>query len=173
MDAPVRALPGAPLLAVDRAKVALVVRPFVPDADAIGLEIGDIGVAVQEPDQLVDDRFQMQALGGDQREALAQVEAQLPAEQRPDAGARPVALDRAGVERFVEKIEIGAHRRVREARRFSRRTGEAGAARRMRVRRNRLSGEAQIGRRMRPDGPPSFDPTSSGYLLPIRGRRKG
>ena len=35
------------------------------------LEVGDVGVAREEPQQLVDDRLQVQLLGGDQREAPA------------------------------------------------------------------------------------------------------
>ena len=70
-DAAVRRRPGAPLLAVDRAEVAVLVGPFVPDGDAVLVEIVDVGVAAQEPQQLVDDGLQMQLLGGDQRKAVA------------------------------------------------------------------------------------------------------
>jgi hypothetical protein len=38
-------------MAVDRAKVAALVGPFVPDADAVLVEIFDVGVAGQEPEQ--------------------------------------------------------------------------------------------------------------------------
>ena len=50
--------PGAPLLAVDRAEIAALVGPFVPDAHAVLLQIFDVGVAGQEPQQFVDDRFE-------------------------------------------------------------------------------------------------------------------
>ena len=63
--------PGAPLLAVDRAEIAVLVGPFVPDPHAVVVEIFDVGVAGQEPEQLVDDRLEVQLLGGDQREAVA------------------------------------------------------------------------------------------------------
>ena len=39
------------------------------------LQVGDVGVAAQKPEQFVDDRAQMQPLGGQQRKALGQVEA--------------------------------------------------------------------------------------------------
>src|SRR3546814_5529232 len=57
MDA-VRPLPVAPLLAVDGAEVARLVGPFVPDADLVLLEVRDVGVALQEPEQLDADRAQ-------------------------------------------------------------------------------------------------------------------
>ena len=87
--AAVRPLPVAPLLAVDGAEIAILVRPFVPNADLVVLEIGDVGVALQEPQQFDDDRAQVQLLGGDEREAVGKVEAHLVAEdaQRADAGA--------------------------------------------------------------------------------------
>jgi hypothetical protein len=47
--------PGAPLPAVDGAEVAVRVRPFVPDGDAVGLQRPYVGVAGQEPQQFVDD----------------------------------------------------------------------------------------------------------------------
>ena len=101
--AAVRAFPGAPLLAVDRAEFAALVGPFVPDRDVVGLEIGDVGLAIEEPDQFVDDRTQMQLLGRDQRKALRKIEAKLAAEQRANARARPVALDGAGLQRFAQQ----------------------------------------------------------------------
>ena len=71
MVPPSGARPGAPLLAVDRAQFAVRVRPFVPDADAVLLQPAHVGVAAQEPQQLVDDGLQVQLLGGDQRKASA------------------------------------------------------------------------------------------------------
>ena len=96
--APVGRQPRAPLLAVDRPELAALVGPFIPDGDALLAQPGDIGVAAQEPQQLADDRAQVNALRRDQREALRQIEAQLLAEQRQRAGARAVALARAAVE---------------------------------------------------------------------------
>ena len=61
--------PGAPLPAVDRAEVAVFVGPFVPDPHAVVVEIFDVGVAGQKPQQLVDDRLDVQLLGGGERKA--------------------------------------------------------------------------------------------------------
>ena len=74
--------PGAPLRAVDRPQLAVGVRPLVPDRDPVLAQRAHVGLAAQEPQQLVDDRAQVELLGGERREALAQVEAQLVAEER-------------------------------------------------------------------------------------------
>src|SRR3546814_6848739 len=50
-----RRFPAPPLLAVDGAKLAVAGGPFIPDADLVFLKIAHVGVAVQEPEQLVDD----------------------------------------------------------------------------------------------------------------------
>ena len=75
------------------------------------LEIGDIRVALQKPQKLVHDRFEMQLLGRDQRKALREIEAHLPAEDGERSGPRAVALGDAVFEDVAEKIEIGAHGR--------------------------------------------------------------
>src|SRR6202042_3481928 len=75
---PIRSLPRAPLFAVDRAEIAIRVGPLVPDGNAMRLEIGDIGVASQEPDELAQDRLDVQLFSGDERKAKGQIEAKLP-----------------------------------------------------------------------------------------------
>ena len=107
--AAVRRRPGAPLLAVDRAEIAVLVGPFVPDGDAVLVEIFDVGFAAQEPEQFVDDRFQMQLLGGEQRKAGGKVEPHLMAEDRAGADAGAVALLHALGEHAVHEVEILAH----------------------------------------------------------------
>jgi hypothetical protein len=49
-----------------RAQFSALIRPFVPDAHAMFLQIPDVRIAGQKPQQLMDDRFQMQLLGRDQ-----------------------------------------------------------------------------------------------------------
>src|SRR5256885_13362576 len=90
--APVWRRPRAPLPAVDRAGLAALVGPFVPDRDAMLVEIFDVGVAGEEPEQLVDDRLEMQLLGRDERKASAEIEAHLMAEDRQGAGAGAVVF---------------------------------------------------------------------------------
>ena len=106
--------PVAPLVAVDRAQLAVLVGPLVPDRHAALLQPFHVGVAAQEPQQLQDDRLEVQFLGGEQREAAGQVEAQLAAEHRACAGAGAVALGCAAFEDFREQIQVLAlARRVR------------------------------------------------------------
>src|SRR4029077_12588869 len=95
--------------AIDRPEVAVLVGPFVPDRDAVLVEIFDVGIAAQEPKQLIDDRLDVQLLGGDEREAALQVEAHLMAEdrQRTDAGA--VAFFDALGEDAFHQVQILAH----------------------------------------------------------------
>jgi hypothetical protein len=107
--AAVRRLPVAPLLAIDRAELARLIGPFVPDAHPLILQPAHVGVAAQEPQQLDDDRAQVQLLGGQHRKALRQVEAHLRPEHRQGAGAGPVHLLRATGEHAVHEIEILTH----------------------------------------------------------------
>jgi hypothetical protein len=44
---------------VDRPQFAALVRPVVPNGDAMLVEIFDVGVAGEEPQQLVDDGFEV------------------------------------------------------------------------------------------------------------------
>ena len=106
---PVGAGPGTPLLAIDRAKIALFIGPFVPDAHAILLEIGDIGVAAQKPQQFMDDGFGVQLFRRQQRKAGGKIETQLRAENGGDADAGAVAFGHALGHDALEKIEIGPH----------------------------------------------------------------
>src|SRR5690606_12828908 len=109
VHAAIGAFPATPLLAIHRAKITVLVGPFVPDADLVVLQIGDVGVTGEEPQQFVDDRAQMQLLGGDQREAVVEVEAHLPAEHRARAGADAVVLDRAMFENVAQQVKIDLH----------------------------------------------------------------
>ena len=92
------------MLAVHRAEVAILVRPFIPDADPILLEVFGVGAALQKPQQFVDDGFQVALLGGDQREALRQIEAHLVAEHADGAGAGAVGFFRAVVQHVLHQI---------------------------------------------------------------------
>src|SRR5437773_6929131 len=74
------------------------------------VEIFDIGVAGEEPDQLVDDRLEMQLLGSGERKTIGEVEAHLVAEHRERAGAGAVALLDAVAENVLDQVEILAHR---------------------------------------------------------------
>src|SRR5262249_19286109 len=98
-----------PLLTVHRAKIAALVRPFVPDADAAVLEIFDICVAGEKPEQFVDDRLQVQLLRREHRKAFAQIEAHLMAENGNRADAAAVALFHPIRKDVLHQFEILTH----------------------------------------------------------------
>jgi len=64
--------------------------PLVPDVDVMLLQILDIGVTSQEPEQLVEDCSSVELLGRNEREAVTQVEAHLMAEDAERTGAGTV-----------------------------------------------------------------------------------
>src|SRR5262249_59437945 len=108
--------PGAPLPAVDRSELAARVSPVVPNGDAMLVEIFDVGVAGEEPEQLVDDRSQAQLLGGGKRKPARQVETHLMAEYRKRAGAGPIVLlDAIGEDPLHEVVRL-AHACLPQAR---------------------------------------------------------
>ena len=63
--------PVAPLCAINAAKAAVGIRPLVPNRYAVLVEVFDVRVTAQKPEQLVDDGFEMLFLGGDHRKTLA------------------------------------------------------------------------------------------------------
>ena len=73
------------------------------------VEIADVRLAAEEPQQLVDDRLEVQLLGRHQRKAVGQVEPHLVAEDAPRAGAGAVALGDAFVENPLHQIEVLSH----------------------------------------------------------------
>jgi hypothetical protein len=97
------------LPAIDRAEIAVLVGPFVPDGDAVLAQIGDVRVPFQEPEELVHDRLQVQPLGGDERKAVRQIEAQLMAEDGQGSGSGPVGLRLTFIEDAREKLMVWLH----------------------------------------------------------------
>lgn len=108
--------PAAPLHAVDGTQLAVRAGPLVPDGDVVLAQVRDVGLAAQEPEQLVDDRAQVHPLGGDQREAGRQVEPHLVTEHAAGPRPGPVRLRGARLEHEPEEVLVrGGHRRVRHA----------------------------------------------------------
>ena len=101
--------PCAPLATVDRSEVAVFARPLIPYTHPVLLEILHVGVAMQEPQKFVNNRFEVQFFGGDQGEALAEVEAHLIAEDAASAGAGAVAFIHTMVEDMLKEVEILFH----------------------------------------------------------------
>jgi hypothetical protein len=110
---PVGGRPAAPLIAVDRPKFAVRVRPFVPDRDAHLLQRPYIGFPTQKPEQLVDDRLRVQLLGGEEREAFTERETHLVSEQRHRASPRAILLHVAVIPDVPHEFEVLAHERWR------------------------------------------------------------
>ncbi len=88
--AAIGANPRAPLAAIHGAEVAVFIRPLIPDADAVFLEIGDVGAALEKPQQFVDDGAQVEFFGGETGKALPQIIAHLAAKDGDGARARAV-----------------------------------------------------------------------------------
>ena len=107
--------PAAPLVAVHRPQVAVLICPLVPDGDSVVLEILDVGIAGDEPEKLVDDGLQVHLLGSEEREAFAQVETHLVAEHALRADPRAVFLDDALAADAPEQVEILFHSTVLKA----------------------------------------------------------
>ena len=107
--APVGGFPTAPLVAVHGPQVAVLIGPFVPDGHLVVVQVADIGVAGDEPQQLVDNRAQVHLLGGQQREPVGQVETHLVAEYALGAYARSVLLYGAVLADVPQEVEILLH----------------------------------------------------------------
>lgn len=90
-------------------QVTIGIGPFVPDAYAVFLEILHVRVALQEPEQFVDDGFQMELLRRQTGKTVVQVETHLVAEHAERARARAVFLAYAFVEYALQEVEILFH----------------------------------------------------------------
>ena len=101
--------PVAPLRAIDAAEIALGVGPFVPDGHAVFLEPADVGVAAQEPEQFVDDRLEMDFLGGEQRKAVPQRETGLRAEDGARARAGAVGFGTTLLKDEAQEVVVLLH----------------------------------------------------------------
>ena len=101
--------PVAPLRAVDAPEITLCIGPFVPDGDAVLLEPADVGVAAQEPEEFVDDRFEMDFFGGEQREALPEREPGLRAEEGARAGAGAVGFGTTLLKDEAQEVVVLLH----------------------------------------------------------------
>ena len=67
-------------MTIDRSQVSIRVCPLIPDAHAALVQILNVRVATQEPEQLVKNGFEVQFLGREQRKSLRELVPSLPAE---------------------------------------------------------------------------------------------
>ena len=113
----VRCAPVTPLIAVDRPELAVLVGPFIPDGHAALLQPVHVGVAAQEPEELIEDGLQMQLLRGEEGEAVLEAKAKLAPEHRQRPRASAIRLARAVLEHLRDEIEVlllarGLHRPI-------------------------------------------------------------
>ena len=90
VDGPsIRSRPGTPLMPINRAQVAVLIGPFIPDGDTVVLEILHVRISGDEPQELIDDRLQMYLFCRKEGKAFRQVEPHLVTEHalRACAGA--------------------------------------------------------------------------------------
>jgi hypothetical protein len=88
----VGAAPRAPLVTVDGSQLTIFTSPLVPDAYFVVVEILNVSIASEEPKQFVYDRTEMEFLGGEEREAVIEMETHLIAKSTQRTGARPVVF---------------------------------------------------------------------------------
>ena len=113
-------------MAIDRSQVAVVVCPCVPYVHVVPVQVADVRVASQEPEQLVDDGAQVEFLGRQTGEARGEVETHLVAEHAFRAGSRAVVLVHALLENVSEKIEVLLHESSRGGRKVETRRATEG-----------------------------------------------
>ena len=101
--------PAAPLYAIDGSQLTVFVRPFIPDRDAVFLQVLNVRITAQEPQQLVDDRFGMQLLGSDHGKTLAEIEAHLVTEHAECSGAGSIFLAYAGIAYVAHHRQVLLH----------------------------------------------------------------
>ena len=96
-------------MSIHRAQVTGLGGPLIPDRDAVVFQILSIGVPVQKPQQLVNDRTQMAFFGGDQGKARAQVETHLIAKHTHGARSGTIFLAGAMLFDMAHQIQILLH----------------------------------------------------------------
>ena len=96
-------------MTIDRSKLAIGICPLVPYAYAMLLQVFHVGVALKEPQQLIDNGLQMQLLGREQREAVVKIVSALCSKDAQRACAGAVSLLRTFSQDSVEDVEILFH----------------------------------------------------------------
>src|SRR5207245_11092736 len=96
-------------------------RPLIPHRDAVFVEILDVGVAAQKPEQFINDRFDVQLFRCQQREPRTtwpQIEARLRTKDRQRAGAGAISARLTFFQNKPEKIVILPHAKSYRACKF-------------------------------------------------------
>src|SRR5665213_667239 len=101
--------PFSPLLAINRAQVSIFVRPFIPNGYAVLVEPLDVGFSLEEPEEFVNDGFEMELLGREARKALLERKAGLRAEHGVGASAGAIWLEFAFFQNQSQQLLILYH----------------------------------------------------------------
>ncbi len=94
---------------VDGPQIPLIVGPLIPDTHSMILQVGNVRISGQEPQQFVDDRPQMQLLRRHQRKTLGQIEPHLVPEQAQRAGPGAILLDHAAFQDRPQQLLVLSH----------------------------------------------------------------
>lgn len=89
---PVGGWPAAPLVSIYGAQIPICIGPFIPNGNPILIQVPDVAIAFQKPQQFVDDGFKMQFFGGEQGKSFVKIETHLIPKNAYGARTRPVAL---------------------------------------------------------------------------------
>src|SRR5207244_9942169 len=73
----IRTSPASPLLSIHRAKFAIFISPFIPNAHAVFFQVSNICFAFQKPKQFINDTFQMQLLCSDKWKSFLNIKPHL------------------------------------------------------------------------------------------------
>ena len=96
-------------MTVDRAQVTVRIGPFVPDGHLMVMQVPDIGITFDKPQQFVYNRAQMDFLRRQKGKSLREVKSHLIAENGLCAGPRPVGLDMSVIHDMLQKLQILFH----------------------------------------------------------------
>ena len=96
-------------MTVDGPQLTIFIRPCVPYGDPVFCKILDVGVTSQEPKQFMNNRLEMQFLGGENRKPFSQVKTHLMAEDTLGSGAGAIATKHSSLTHIAKKIKILLH----------------------------------------------------------------
>ncbi len=99
--------PLGPLGTVNAAEIAGCIRPLIPDRDPVVVQVANIGVAFEEPEEFVDNGLGVNFFRGEEGEGLAEVETDLTPEDGIGADTGPVLPKLARLKDFPQQIKIG------------------------------------------------------------------
>jgi hypothetical protein len=94
----IRRAPVGPLGSIHPPQITMGVSPFIPDGHADLLKRAHVGISAQKPQKFVDNAFDVQLFGGEQRESFRQIKPGLCAKDRQGSGAGAIGFAVSGVE---------------------------------------------------------------------------